>query len=80
MLTIEQNVGGPALEDELLLSGQQRSLAITYDDETGVIMNYSAQPAFNRPRNTGSNGPESFALYSPGVTSAFVKGKGKGRL
>jgi len=75
VLTVEHDVGGPSIDNELLLTGR-RSFQTTQDDkdvddDSAVLMNYTAQPA-SAVRNTDSEDAELIVLYSPGVASALV--------
>ena len=72
MLTVEHNVGGPPIDDELLLTARQSvettQNASNVDAKTGMTMNYSIQPAYNG-QSTYTNRTELIVRYSPGVAS-----------
>ena len=66
MLTVEHDVGGPPLDNELLLTGRQ-STETTHDVD---MMTYSALPA--NIRSIDTNDTELIVLYSPGVALTLL--------
>jgi len=75
MLTVDHDVGGPPLDTELLLTARQSvetsANATNVEDETGVTINYTVQPAYTGG-NTDTKDTELAVLYSPGGVSAAV--------
>jgi len=70
VLTVEHDVGGPALDTELLLTATQATHDDD-DDDDAVTMNFTAQAA-TVERNSDSVDAEWITRYSPGVAPALV--------
>ena len=71
MLTVEHDVGGPPLDNDLLLTGSLPEITpedddSNIDDNSGTEMNYTAQPASTERRNAHIKDSEFIDLYSPG--------------